>query len=314
MFGVIKYVNDNLNKCISAEDTAELFGYSKWYFCEAFKRYTGQTFVEYVRSVRMQHAAIDILDGKKVLDVALAYGYDTPSGFNKAFIKQFGCYPTDYRKMSEESKKLDEERKKNMFMLSDRCAMLRDKTINLDKEYTHKICAQRTYHYAKGCMAEGKTSVPEILGAVLAEVIRSSTPIIREGELLVGYNFGDFGYEGYALFNDPEETKSITDAMQLSDSEVEWLKENIGSYLKNCEIDTAYYPREGREWALSMECAAVGRCVSFNHSVIGYEQVLKLGFEGLLERVEHYKNINGDSPFYRGIEKVCRAALIFGER
>ena len=204
--------------------------------------------------------------------------------------------------------------KKNMIMLSDRCAMLRDKTINLDKEYTHKICAQRTYHYAKGCMAEGKTSVPEILGAGLAEVIRSSTPIIREGELLVGYKFGDFGYEGYALFNDPEETKSITDAMQLSDSEVEWLKENIGSYLKNCEFDTSYYPREGREWALSMECAAVGRCVSFNHSVIGYEQVLKLGFEGLLERVEHYKNINGDSPFYRGIEKVCRAALIFGER
>ena len=92
VYRVIKYVNDNLNKSISAESTAEYFGYSKWYFCEAFKRYTGQTFVEYVRTVRMKRAAIDILDGKKVFDVALAYGYDTPSGFNKAFIKSFTIF------------------------------------------------------------------------------------------------------------------------------------------------------------------------------------------------------------------------------
>lgn len=314
LYRVIKYINSNLHTSISVEETAERFGYSKWYFCEAFKRYTGQTFVEYVRRIRMQKAALDVLDGKKVLEVALAYGYDTPSGFNKAFIKQFGCYPTEYRKISEEAKKRYEERKRNMFMLTDRCAMLRDKTINFDKEYTYKICAQRTYHYAKGCVAQGKASVAEILGGGLAEVIRSSSPIIREGELLVGYNFGDSGYEGYALFNNPEETKQITDAMGLSDSEVEWLKQNIGSYLNNCEFDTSFYPREGKEWGLSMECAAVGRCVSFNHSVIGYEEVLKHGFSGLLERVEQYKAINGDTPFYRGIEKVCRAAMEIGER
>jgi len=314
LYRIIKYINSNLDKSITAENTAEHFGYSKWYFCEAFKRYTGQTFVEYVRRVRMQRAAIDILEGKKVLEVALAYGYDTPSGFNKSFIKQFGCYPKEYRKMSEDAKKRYEERKKNMFMLTDRCAMLRDKAMTFDREYTHKICAQRTYHYARGCVLEGSKTVPETFGAGLASVIRNATPFIREGELLVGYNFADNGYEGYALFNDPEETKCITDAMGLSDSEVEWLKENIGSYLNKCEFDTSCYAREGREWGLSMECAAVGRCVSFNHSVIGYQQVLELGFSGLLERVRHFKGINGDTPFYRGIEKVCLAALEIGEK
>ncbi len=314
MYRVIKYVNKNIYKSITAEETAEHFGYSKWYFCDAFKRYTGQTFVEYVRTMRMQYAAIDILNGEKILDVALAYGYDTQSGFNKAFIKQFGCYPMEYRKNAKEAQMRYEERKMSMYMLSDRCAILRDKVLTRDMDFTRKIALQRTYHYAKGCLQEGKTSISEIYGAGLANVILNSTPIITEGELLVGYNYGDHGYEGFVPFSNQEETMKIMAAMGLNDEEVEWFRANAGSYLRNCDLDTSYYAREGKEWALSMEVSAVGRCVTFNHSVIGYEEVVKYGFEGLLERVRKYKEINGDTPFYRGIEKVCLAAMQFGDR
>ncbi len=54
MFAVLKHIHENINKKLTAADIAKEFGWSKWYFCEKFRQFTGKTFVEYVRFYRIQ--------------------------------------------------------------------------------------------------------------------------------------------------------------------------------------------------------------------------------------------------------------------
>ena len=97
MYQVLKYIHENIRLHLNLEEIAMQFGYSKWHFCSRFREYTGRTFVEYVRHYRIQLAALDILSGEKITDVAMNYGYDTVGGFNKAFLKEFGCFPREYK-------------------------------------------------------------------------------------------------------------------------------------------------------------------------------------------------------------------------
>ena len=103
MYEVLKYIHNNIEKHLELSDVANLFGYSKWHFCSKFHKYTGKSFVKYVRHYRLQLAAIDIISDKKITDVAIAYGYETLGGFNKAFLEEFGCLPREYKKQAKES-------------------------------------------------------------------------------------------------------------------------------------------------------------------------------------------------------------------
>lgn len=84
----------------------------KMAFLQKFHSYTGCSFNTYVRHYRIQLAAIDILQGKKITDVAMYGGYDSSGGFNKAFLKEYGCYPTEYKKRAKECQLNYERRKK----------------------------------------------------------------------------------------------------------------------------------------------------------------------------------------------------------
>ena len=113
MFEVLKYIHENIEKNIELSDIANKFGYSKWHFCSKFHNYTGKSFVKYVRHYRLQLAALDILSGKKSIDVALNYGYETLGGFNKAFLAEFGCLPREYKKHVKDTQLYYERRKLN---------------------------------------------------------------------------------------------------------------------------------------------------------------------------------------------------------
>ena len=137
MFAVLSYIHENITRQIGVADTAAHFGYSKWHFCKKFREFSGVTFTEYVRRYRVQLAAIDILGGKKITDVAFDYGYDTLSGFNKAFLKEYGCMPREYKRQAKDCQLYYERRKNTMYKLTDRCMILREDAVNA-KSYTDK--------------------------------------------------------------------------------------------------------------------------------------------------------------------------------
>lgn len=90
MYNVLKYIHENITQNITLTDVAEKFGYSKWHFSSKFHKYTGKSFTKYIRHFRLSLASIDILEGKKISDIAFSYGYDSISGFNKALFRNSG--------------------------------------------------------------------------------------------------------------------------------------------------------------------------------------------------------------------------------
>ena len=53
--------------------------------------------MEYVRNRRLAYAASELNSGRKIINIAADYGFETHSGFSKAFRRYFGCPPEIYR-------------------------------------------------------------------------------------------------------------------------------------------------------------------------------------------------------------------------
>ncbi|MFD1908497.1 helix-turn-helix domain-containing protein [Paenibacillus rhizoplanae] len=52
--------------------------------------------MEYVRTRRLSRAAVELFNGRKITEIALEYGFETPGGFAKAFRKTYGYSPSQY--------------------------------------------------------------------------------------------------------------------------------------------------------------------------------------------------------------------------
>lgn len=61
-----------------------------------FARETGMTFGQWRQQARLLNALERLAQGEKVLDVALALGYDSPSAFAAMFRRQFGQTPSSF--------------------------------------------------------------------------------------------------------------------------------------------------------------------------------------------------------------------------
>ena len=81
----LDYMEDNLRGEISFETASKLACSSVYHFQRMFSYIANVPLSEYLRRRRLTMAAFDLQSGDKVLDVALRYGYDSPTAFNRAF-------------------------------------------------------------------------------------------------------------------------------------------------------------------------------------------------------------------------------------
>lgn len=105
---VTNYVAENLDKAHSIEHLAELAHFSKFHFHRIYKALTGETVQGMVSRLRLEGAASSLVyeKTKPVTQVAVEHGYSSGANFTKAFTKQFGCSPTQYRRSSKIGKAL----------------------------------------------------------------------------------------------------------------------------------------------------------------------------------------------------------------
>lgn len=92
----IDFIEEHIKENINIEEVAAQSGYSLYHFCRVFNLYKGISIMEYIRGRRLSLAAIELFKGRKITEIALDYGFETPSGFTKAFRKSFGYSPTQY--------------------------------------------------------------------------------------------------------------------------------------------------------------------------------------------------------------------------
>ena len=89
-----EYIEEHIDDELTAKNIAHQAGYSVFHFCRVFKEKTGKSLMSYVREKRLELAETDIDKGEPALDVALKYGFETQSGFARAYERKFGKRPT----------------------------------------------------------------------------------------------------------------------------------------------------------------------------------------------------------------------------
>lgn len=93
------YIKGHLEEPITLYELAQCTGYSPWHCAKMFKEITGKVPFEYIRMYRLSMAAKKIRDNDmKIIDVAMDFLFDSHEGFTRAFSRQFGISPRDYRK------------------------------------------------------------------------------------------------------------------------------------------------------------------------------------------------------------------------
>jgi len=95
----INYIEDNITEEISIEDIAEKIFISPFYFQKGFAMLCGFTVGEYIRQRRLALAGSELIStDKKIIDIAVKYGYTSADSFTKAFTRFHGVTPTAVRK------------------------------------------------------------------------------------------------------------------------------------------------------------------------------------------------------------------------
>jgi AraC family transcriptional regulator len=94
----ICYIEDNLYKKITLDDIAVSCGMSKYHLHRMFKSLTGESLMEYVQSRKLSASISELKDtNKRIIDIAMDFGFDYEQSFIRAFRKKFGFTPLKVR-------------------------------------------------------------------------------------------------------------------------------------------------------------------------------------------------------------------------
>lgn len=95
----LDYIEQNITQELSIEDIAAQIFISPFYFQKGFAMLCGVTVSEYIRCRRLALAGSALMATEdKIIDIALAYGYDSSDSFTKAFTRFHGATPTAVRR------------------------------------------------------------------------------------------------------------------------------------------------------------------------------------------------------------------------
>ena len=98
IYDIKYYIDCNIRSVKRMEDIAEEFGYSYNYIAREFARVTGRTMKEYVLDRKFEIAANLLLNSdKNVTDIAEELSFSSLHTFSRAFRKQFGISPKQYK-------------------------------------------------------------------------------------------------------------------------------------------------------------------------------------------------------------------------
>ena len=92
----IAYVSSHLDAPISIDEMAARAGMSRAVFHRKFKQVTTMAPIQFVKSMRLNNAAIKIAGGMTVNEAAIGVGYVSPSQFSREFKRMYGQSPRQW--------------------------------------------------------------------------------------------------------------------------------------------------------------------------------------------------------------------------
>lgn len=89
----IEFLSTHLNKAVTIEDMAAQVGMSRAVFHRKFKQATTMSPIQFVKSMRLNNAAMKIAGGMNVNEAAMDVGYVSSSQFSREFKRLYGQSP-----------------------------------------------------------------------------------------------------------------------------------------------------------------------------------------------------------------------------
>jgi len=95
---LMDYIEKNITENISDTEITQIVGISSYQFKRMFSYLAGMTLNEYIKNRRLSLANVDLVNGKRVTDVAYKYNYQSIDGFTRAFKEWSGFLPCEVMK------------------------------------------------------------------------------------------------------------------------------------------------------------------------------------------------------------------------
>ncbi|MCR5255025.1 MAG: AraC family transcriptional regulator [Acetatifactor sp.] len=97
---LLLYIEDHLDEELSLDELAEKFYVSKFHIVHVFKEKLGLSPHQYIIKKRLEMSRAAILGGSSISEVYLMCGFKDYSSFFRAFKKEFGASPKEFRELS----------------------------------------------------------------------------------------------------------------------------------------------------------------------------------------------------------------------
>ena len=95
---IVEHIECNIGASLQLADLSSRAGISDFHFNRMFKTVAGVTLKQYVLGRKLASAMEQLAcTNKPIIDIALDLGFEYPEVFSRAFKKQFGISPSDYR-------------------------------------------------------------------------------------------------------------------------------------------------------------------------------------------------------------------------
>lgn len=92
----IDYLSTHLDEQVTIDDMADHVGMSRAVFHRRFKEATTMSPIQFVKSMRLNNAAMKIAEGKTVSEAAWDVGYQSSSQFSREFKRVYGQSPRQW--------------------------------------------------------------------------------------------------------------------------------------------------------------------------------------------------------------------------
>lgn len=92
----IEYLSSRLDEGVTIEDLASQVGMSRAVFHRKFKQATTMSPIQFVKSMRLNSAAMKIAGGMNVSEAAMKVGYVSSSQFSREFKRTYGKSPREW--------------------------------------------------------------------------------------------------------------------------------------------------------------------------------------------------------------------------
>ncbi len=95
----LDYIEQHLGEELSVERLSRKASFSKFHFHRQFSAYVGVSVSRYVQNLRLKRASRQLVfePDSKIIGVAYDAGFETPESFSRAFKREYGVTPSQFR-------------------------------------------------------------------------------------------------------------------------------------------------------------------------------------------------------------------------